>query len=189
MNHRPLTLQSIYALRIHPHCMQSSTFTGFSPSEASEVPGDQSRATTASPAHSPRAAVPRQPPVRSNMRARNHDDGLTVRVDNLTNILNEIRHEHKDLMARLSDLECAAGRIEAAFGHLSGAHAIIQGRSSGNFRGRGGYGRGFRHEGPPDRGFRNDGPPERGFRNDGPPERGTPPPGHFRPGRGRDQRH
>jgi hypothetical protein len=98
--------------------MQSSTFPGFNSEEAS-----------GEPASTPARPAPRQ---------RKQDD--RIEIDRLSAALAEMRSEQNrilpEILSRLADLECAAGRVEAAFGQLSGLQAIVQGRS--NFRQRGG---------------------------------------------------
>ena len=96
--------------------MQSSTFPGFPPDEA---PGE------------PQASAPARKP-------RKQDD--RIELDRLSAALTEMRSEQSrvlpEILSRLADLECAAARVEAAFGQLSGLQAIVQGRS--NFRSRNG---------------------------------------------------
>ena len=162
-----------------PHCpfliaMQSSSFPGF-PSTENVDPQTLSGASTSSPTASPRTRPQPQPPARA--RGRPNDDALATRLEALTLAFNDLRQAHNklcqdqmDLQARMVDLECTAGRVDAAFGQLSSLHSVVQGRDTGNFRSRAGPGRGG------DRAL------DRGF------DRGTPPPGRFNNSRGRGGR-
>jgi hypothetical protein len=155
--------------------MQSSTFPGLASTEPLDM-HPLSGASTPQPGSSPRVVIPRQPPQPpSRARARPSEESLLTRLEALSLGFNDLRQTHNklhqdqaDLQARLADLECTSGRVDAAFGHLSSLHSIVQGRDTGNFRGRAGQGRAGL-----DRGF----------------DRGTPPPGRFNNARGRGGRY
>lgn len=161
--------------------MQSSTFPGFPSTDPLEA---LSEASTPQPVSSPRATVPRQQPQPpSRARSRPNEEGLLPRLEALSLAFNDMRQVHNklfqdqaDLQARVADLECTAGRVDSAFGHLSSLHAVVQGRDLGNFRrggARGGYERGGAERG--------------GFDRDGHGRR-TPPGGRFNTSRGRGGR-
>ena len=154
-----------------PNTVPNTTLTA----RSAKTPHSTPELAPSPPKGAPPARRMVRPGTPAQPKTRQEDCGsLASKLDALSLEHTALRQDYtnlsSDVQSRLADLECAAGRIDAAFAQLSGLHALIRGRDRGSYRGNSNSNYGDRggHRGR-DRG---------GHRQRG---GGTPPPGRLNP--------